>query len=281
MDDQQLFCYAFLLLSFVSIWMFEQRGFAIAAFTAALVLGLAFEISTAIEIFSVLTIALAIREFYSGRYFQHSYILWLFIILLSWLYFTSGLQEQLSIFDGLWIYNNEEISFYLDENFNRIALALCICFFALKPIGKLRELMLLLRKTGPIFVVSLLIFYTMYSLSDQFIYNPQLNEFWAIWAVSNFIVASMSQEAFFRLLILGNLMRFAKNIPYGAWISLVSSSLIYATSFAFENVFLSFLLFLKGFALGLIFIRCGRIEISALLNCAINFLNIFVFTLVT
>lgn len=280
MEDQQLFCYFFLFSSFVAIWLFESRAFAIGAFVIALMLGYFYDIAGFFVLLFIVTISLGLFEFYHGQRYRFNYLLWLSIVTLSWLFFTESLTEQLSVFDGLWFYNSLEVVHYLNDNFSRMCLCLVICLLAIKPIGKVRALWLLIQKTAPISVVALLAFYTIYSFSDHFVYEPEVPEFWALWLVTNFFVSSLAQEAFFRLLIMANLMRFSQHIPYGALVSLISSAAIYATSFTFESWTLSMILFLKGLVLGLLFIRCGRIEISAMLNTAINFLNVFVFTLI-
>jgi hypothetical protein len=272
MENADFFSYTFLLFSVLSLWVFKSKFFATISFFVAIIIACYLDI---IDIYSVM-FWLYFKKPKLNMYIKH--FLWFSVAVSGWFISFSLIEANLNFFNQDLDFASNYVSDYLAINFDRVCITLMICFFAMKPIGKWSEFKLLMTKVAPIYLAAIIVFLSVFYFSGDYEFSLDAPNYWLIWIVLNFLVDSFSEEALYRLLIQNKISESIRSRKFRAPISIILSALLYATSYQYGTMPEILIIFLKGVFLGVIFARCGRIEVSAFLNTTINALQIMIYS---
>jgi membrane protease YdiL (CAAX protease family) len=280
MENADFFSYTFLLFSVLSLWVFKSKFFATISFFVAIIIACYLDIIDIYSVMFLISFGSALWLYFKkpklNMYIKH--FLWFSVAVSGWFISFSLIEANLNFFNQDLDFASNYVSDYLAINFDRVCITLMICFFAMKPIGKWSEFKLLMTKVAPIYLAAIIVFLSVFYFSGDYEFSLDAPNYWLIWIVLNFLVDSFSEEALYRLLIQNKISESVKSRKFRAPISIILSALLYATSYQYGTMPEILIIFLKGVFLGVIFARCGRIEVSAFLNTTINALQIMIYS---
>jgi membrane protease YdiL (CAAX protease family) len=280
MENADFFSYTFLLFSVLSLWVFKSKFFATISFFVAIIIACYLDIIDIYSVMFLISFGSALWLYFKkpklNMYIKH--FLWFSVAVSGWFISFSLIEANLNFFNQDLDFASNYVSDYLAINFDRVCITLMICFFAMKPIGKWSEFKLLMTKVAPIYLAAIIVFLSVFYFSGDYEFSLDAPNYWLIWIVLNFLVDSFSEEALYRLLIQNKISESIRSRKFRAPISIILSALLYATSYQYGTMPEILIIFLKGVFLGVIFARCGRIEVSAFLNTTINALQIMIYS---
>lgn len=280
MIDNELLSCLFLLLSFISVWVFNSRLFASIMLCIALLIN-GVKTLTATDIMLLCTL-------FTGFWWLErntttkkiDIILWLLSLLICWWIFTDNMQSKMMLQDNIWYFTHHEVENYLLRHLPKIYVALIIAIFYSKPLYKPMHINILLRHSLPYIISCSTIFLLCLYFSTTFNIEWYVPELWLLWLISYYLVIALPEELVFRLYIQGNLTKFSKTQYLGIVSSIATTALIYTTSFIFYSYQLSIIIFIKSILLGYFYHRFMRVELTAILNTLFSFFMFCLFRFV-
>ncbi len=276
-------CYGFLYLSVLLLWAPSNNKIPSwsLALLLSIILGL---VSHQIEMVSLLPIVLlALAVYYSQAEKAAIFVRLIagFVVVILGVGLAAHQLpgfHNLKVLDHVYISSNA-IPFTLYLNFDKTIVGILILGFGCVRISRKSEWVRLLKQL--MFKVPIVI---LVIIMSAFILNYVKFDFkipngFFIWALTNLLFVSMTEEAFFRGFIQKNVSLMMKKIKYGDYWALLIAAILFGLAFHYTGgVKYALLATVAGMGYGWVYLTTQRVEGSILTHFGLNLVHILFFT---
>lgn len=204
---------------------------------------------------------------------------WLALTALVWiglaLHWLPGFSNPILLRDVVLADGARPYSLY--ANFDKtLAGALLLGAGGWSPMGSARAWLTAFRRAGPVLLVTVVVAMAA-ALALGFVrFDPRWTPLFPLWAAVNLLTTCVSEEAFFRGLVLREATRLAP--PHARWTAVAVSALTFGLAHLAGGWTYVLLAGLAGTGYAVACERTGRIEMSILTHFAVNALHFLLFT---
>lgn len=177
------------------------------------------------------------------------------------------------------VVSQDAISFTLFWNYDKAVLAFCLILFFKSTSGQLNSGHLSWFTTLIALLTTIVICLTLAVSLGLIRWDPKVPEFFIFWVLSNLLITSAAEEAFFRGIIQFQLQRRLIPVtPHADIIAIGAAGTLFGVAHFAMGTWYVAVAIAAGIGYGLVFYLSGRIEASILAHFLLNATHILLFT---
>jgi membrane protease YdiL (CAAX protease family) len=277
-----IFSYGFLYLTVISLWFPGKARLKLwqIFLIFAVVSGLIAQRIQLIALVPIISLPLAV--YYSEIKKANRFIkglAFLGVILIS-----VGLAAHLFPgFHNLLILNQVYISkdaipFTLYLNFDKALVGIFILGMSHSLLCRAHDWLSLYKKSLLQMLISILVITTLAMFLGFVRFEPKLPDSFFTWCITNLLLVSVAEEAFFRGFLQKKLVNKLKKIKFGNYLSILLVAILFGLVHYAGGIKYIILATVAGISYGLIYDRTKRIEASILTHFGLNLIHFIFFT---
>lgn len=279
MIEIEFFAYFFILFSICSIWLFEQKRFALGFALIGLLICLIAEL---VDIYGALTIisfgGFCWLYFKKPAYKILHLVSFICIFVIGQLLMSGyipGIQSW-RIIDSEVIGNNT-VHYSLLLHLDKAFIAICLGVFGIAPLRSKRHFKYVLIRMMPVSLMTLIMLSSLGIALEIVDVDFKVPDLWLIWAIVNLLTICTSDELLHRFFVLNGILKVLGSGKVSKIIALLFSAVICCITHPGPASYM-FMVFFGGILLGIVYLQTRRVEASIMLHFMINIIHFLFFS---
>jgi len=202
--------------------------------------------------------------------------IWTALIILSLLLATHAAPG----FNNILIHDEVVLSeasrpFSIYANYDKALVAVALLLLLVNGRNKVREFF---SRGLPLLGITAIVVLGTATLTGYVEWNPKFEAIFFTWAVINLLITCLAEEAFFRLLVQEQILRWCSEFAYKEWIAILGAGSLFGLAHLGGGVDYAILAAIAGICYAYIYHRYRSIEVAVISHFSVNVLHFLLFT---